>query len=764
MRERVQVQGPQGAAPLQATARPGAVSAGAPRVGTSKGAQLAQALSQLEPSLNAYLQEEQQEYVTAENERAYDTIQGMTFEEARSLVESGTLKDTENPWYEAAFQKQYGLAYAGQRKREIMLAYESSFDKHNGDIEQFISSNVRADAQRYGDNKFISSGIRDGMGDFLTRLRDNHAEFRSGVIRETTIDQFRGAASTAIDEAVASGVDPSAAARNLYEQHRQTFGLTYQQMDDNILELAEEYASKGDAATVEALLSTNITGSDGQQVGSFTSRARYADRANTILNQARTVRGNLDREFMTGEVVGLRQRAGRGALSDDDKGMLEGMKRDGLISQEMHESLLVQDTNARAGALNSSYSDLQESSYKDHVLNELLAGRGYGVTDLTYVDNNGRSQTISRDKVMDAVVTETLTSMADNGYSENEMVSTLASWGVGSTFQVWENALSDGYLSLGQALASAGPDGDVELPESALAGYGTWRNLAEYPNVRARHVKDATALRIYRDAEALERGGMEPETALMTAGRIDRDATRNSLSTQLDRNAFNSAVRDAVSGGLFRGDVANAGWVSSTMERSARILVEAGLPQDKAIEQAARIFEESHTNVNGVAVNTRNKHVPPNFGDMAEIMIDQFANQHGIDGSDLTLVPSLDGEQTWVISYKDTLMPHEEWVNGGAFNITEIQDRHGVAMEAERELSRVQANEQIDRTIDFRAAKDAFFDLPARHRVNINETSINSPRYRSLQEQYGKEIYPDGGVLFFSPEVRNGIPYTPPQQ
>jgi hypothetical protein len=764
MRERVQVQGPQGSVPLQSTARPGAVSAGAPRVGSSKGEQLARALSQLEPSLQAHLQEAQQEYEVKEAERAYDTLQGMTFDEAHQMVDSGSLRETENPWYEAAFQKQFGVAYAGQRKRDIMLAYESQFDKHNGDIEQFIASNVRADAAKYGENKFVASGIREGMGDFLTRLRDNHAEFRSSVIKETTVDQFRGAASTAIDEAIANGSDPSAAARNLYEQHRQTFGLTYQQMDDNILALAEEYAAKGDAATVEALLSTNITGADGQQVGSFTSRARYSDKANTILNRARTVRGDLDREFMTGEVVGLRQRAGLGGLTDDDLGMLEGMKRDGLISQEMHESLLVQNTNARSGALNSSFADLQNSSYKDHVTNELIAGRGYGVTDLTYVGADGKSHTIKRDQVMDEVVTETLTSMARNGYSEGEMAATLASWGVGSTFQVWQNSMSDGYLSLGQALAAAGPDGDVELPEAALAGYGTWRNLAEYPNVRARHVKDPTALRVYRDAEALERGGMEPETALSVAGRIDRDATRNGISTQLDRNTFNAAVANSASAGFFRGDVANAGWVSSTIERSARILVEAGLPQDRAIEQAARLFDESHTNVNGVAVNTRNKLIPPNFGDMAEIMIDQFASQHGIDADDLTLIPSLDGEQTWVVSYKDTLMPHEEWINGGAYNITEIQDRHGVAMQAERELAREQANAQIDRTIDFRAAKDAFFDLPARHRVNINETSINSPRYRSLQEQFGKEIYPDGGVLFFSPEVRNGVPYSPPQQ
>lgn len=756
MRERVQVQGPQGSQALRTVARPGAVSTGAPRVGTSSAQQLARSLQELEPSITRHLDDAQADFEQREAERAYDTLQGMTFQQAKQLVESGSLRETENPWFEAAFQKQYGVAYAGQRKREMMAAYETSFDKHNGDIEQFIATHAQQDAQRYGDNKFVRAGIREGMGDFMTRIRDQHAEFRAGVIRGANIDQFRGAAATVVDEAVAQGADPSAAVRNLYEEHRQAFGLTYQQMDDNILELAGEYAAAGDAATVRALLETQVVAKDGVKVGSFTSRARYADKAQTLINQAETVRSRLDREHSTAEVVGLRSRAGKGALTDDDFGLLNGMKRDGLISQEMHESLLVQNTNARQGALNASYDALQESGYRDHITNQLMAGRAFGVTDFVYTAPNGSTKTIKRDGVLDEVVGETLSTMAREGYSENEMAATLASWGVGSTYQVWENAMSDGYLALGQALTQAGPDGRVQLPDAALAGYGTWRNLAEYPNVRARHVKDQTALRLYRDAEALERGGMEPETALVTAARIDRRENRNGLSTQIDRNDFQSAVSKAASQGWFSRDVANAGWVSTTIERTARILIDAGLPQDKAITQSVRMFEESHTNINGVAVNTRNKLIPPEFGDMSEIMIDEFAAQYGEDADDLTLIPSLNGEQTWVIARKDTLMPHEEWVNGGSFNVTSIQERYSSLKDAEAELARQQANEKLDKKLDFKAARKDFFDLPRRHRVNILNVTPGTPAWERLQEQFGTEIYPDEGVPYYSSNRRGG--------
>ena len=698
MRERVQVQSPQGPEALQVSARPGAAVANPRRMGTSAGMQLAEALSSLEPSLRGHLKEAQVEYETKEAERAYDTLQGMTFDDAKRLVDSGTLRATENPWYEAAFMKQFGVSYAGQRKRDIMLTYETGFDKHNGDIEQFIAGHVREDAGKYGDNKFVAAGIREGMGDFLERLRDQHAEFRATNVRNTTVDQFYGAAMTVADEAMANGGDPSAAVRSLYEQHRQAFGMSYQQMDDNVMALAAKYAEEGNLEAVEALLKTDIVGADGQKVGSFLNRPRYAQDAQTILNKAQAQRADRNRELNTLDIVDIRTRAQSGQLTDADRTKLEGMKNSEQISQEMHESLLVQNQNARDGALVASHAHLQEANYKSHVTSMLVAGKAFGITDYTYTDPvTGKERTLKRDEVLQGVVNDTMTAMAQNGYSEPEMAGTMANWGTSATYQVWENALTDGYLALGQALAKADKDGNVQLPPAAMAAYGTWKNLGEYPNVRALHVKDQTALKVYRDAEALERGGMEPETALLAAAGVDRDATRNGLSTQINREELSDVVRRAVENGWGQ-DAENGGFVSSTIETTARILMDKGLPASRAVKEAERIFSESHTVINGVAVNTRNKLLPPNFGPMAEAVIEDFARMFDEDPSDLTLIPSLNGEQNWVIAHKGTLMPHEEWMNGGSITIRDMQDRFSEEA-AKRASEKVQElNENLDRT------------------------------------------------------------------
>lgn len=697
MRERVQVQGPQGAQQLQTTARPGATAVAPQRQARSTSLQLAEALSSIEPELRAHLGEMQQEYEVKEAERAYDTLQGMTFQEAKALVDGGKIRETENPWYEAAFQKQFGIAYAGQRKRDIMQAYETQFDKHNGDIEGFIAGHVKRDASLYGENKFVSAGIREGMGDFLTRVRDQHATFKSGLIKEETSNQFYGAARTVVDEAVVTGDDPSAAVRTLYEQHRTTFGLTYQQMDDHVLQLAQEYADNGDVDTVRALLETEITGADGQKVGSFVNRPRYSADAQTLINKAEAKKGEIGRQATTNEVVGFRVRAADGRLSDGDKFTIEAMRDAQMISQEMAESMLTQNENAKQGFLAASQNALQETGYRTQVSNMLISGQAFAIQDHTYVDANGKSHTLKRDEILDGVVNETLTQMAVDGMSENQMAATLSSWGVGSKFQVWENTLSDGYLALSSAIKAVGPDGDITLPPAAEAAYQTWKNLSQFPNVRAHHVTDAAALNVYRDAEALERGGMDWQTALLTSANIDRDAARNGLSGQINRDTLERAVRGAVNGGVFGGAASNAGYISSTIETTARILMDGNLGADKAVKEAKRMFEESHTVINGAAVNTRNKLIPQDFPDMADNMIDAFALQHDEDPDDLTLVPSIGGEQHWIIARKSTLMPHEFWTQGGSYTINDIQNSYQKTKEAERAMNVQELNSELER-------------------------------------------------------------------
>lgn len=769
MRERVQVQAPQGPQQLQVTARPGAAVAQAPRIGTSRGQQLARALAEFEPALRAHLNEAQEEFEIKESERAYDTLQGMTFEEAQKLVDSGQLRKTENPWYEAAFQKQFGVSYAGKRKRDMMLAYETSFDKHNGDIEQFITGYIQEDAAKYGNNEFVRSGIREGMGDFLGRLRDQHAEFRAADVRMATADQFYGAAATVVDEAVSTGQDPSAAVRSLYEQHRTAFGMTYQEMDEHVLTLAERYAEQGDSRTVKALLETEVVGGDGQKVGSFTNRAKYADRAATLINKAEAKNADLDREALTHNIVEIRVRARNGQLTDDDQSRLAGLHSDGVISQEFRESLLVQNENARGSALVASENSLAESGYKKHVTDMLVSGRAFGITDYTYTDGSGKEHTLSRDQVLGEVVNDTLTAMARSGYSENEMAATLASWGTGETFEVWENALTDGYLSINQSLLRAGPDGEVQLPEAAMAGYQTWKNLGEHPNLRSRHVTDSRALAVYRDAEALERGGFDPQTALIQSASISRDPGRASLSSRVDANELASAVRKAGENGWSR-DAENGAFISHTVETTARVLIDKGLPASRAVKEAQRMFEESHTVINGVAVNTRNKLIPPQFDDISELIIEEFADLHDENPRDLTLVPSMNGEQNWVIARKDTLLPHEEWANGGQFSVTQLQERGEDIDNQTREAARKQAaagvevakirsqpvkvDENFSWPTDTSQRWATFRGLDRKHRRNILSTPSNGAAYKRLQETYGKQVYPDGGIPTISPDTR----------
>jgi len=350
--------------------------------------------------------------------------------------------------------------------------------------------------------------------------------------------------------------------------------------------------------------------------------------------------------------------------------------------------------------------------------------------------------------------------MAKADYTENEMAATLASWGVGATYGIWENALTDGYMAVGHALRSADKDGNVALPQPALAAYGTWKNLGEHPNLRARHVKDSKALQFYQDAEALERGGFDPETALLTAARIDRNDARSGLSKGIPRAEFDKHLKDYMSKGGFLGigatETANMGVVAHTIEETASILVDVGLPADKAVKEAARIFEESHTQINGVYVNTRNKLVPPELGELSEMLIDRYAQKHGLDESELTLVPTQDGEQNWLVVNRNTMLPDDNWRDGGVFSVRDLQGEYSAAKAEEAELERQRVNSEVAKNAAFQSAKKTFSNLPFRHRVNIRQIDPNSRAYKSRQQRYGKEIYPDGGIPFYSPGREGG--------
>lgn len=665
---------------LRTTARPVSTASPTYSVGGSSGAALMRSLAGVKPELNAYLQEMEGEFREAEEARAYDAIQGMTYEQSSALVASGDMRATESPWFKAAFDKQFGLAHASRRRREIVTNYNNEFDKHGGDVEGFLANYAADDAEKFGDNKHIMSGLREGMSGVFGKVKDDQAEFTADYARSQVSDNFLDVARGAFDQAMESGTNPMEAIRNLYGGHNEMLGLTFPEMDDYVMQLAEERALAGDLEGTRALLEYEAVGADGTPVGAFTQRQRFSLKAQQLIERAEGNAGSNLRSASTQTVVGLRERAAAGQLDSTDRAQIQRLHDTGAISNEMHESLLMQHTTGERRATAAAFEDNQQGAAIGHAVEMLQNGRGYALRDVTVINPfDGSEHTWSSDDLREMAATEMVDGMLANNATPQQVSQHMAEWGVDYTYEPFENAMSHGYLSLTEAVAAAGANGKVELPEPALAGYQTWKGMNNQPRLRDRHIVNAEAGSVYRDAAALERTGTyTAEEALYRSASIDRKGSRSSLSSVVDRDRFYSAVTKGMRSGGFMGigrqTADNGAQVARWMEESVRVQMDLGMTMDAAIKEGLKSYQDSHEVINGISINIRDNFIPPNFEQITNHVIAGYAEQTGEDAGDITLYPSHDGSDNWIMVYKGSLAPVSAEGHTGRFHISQLQD------------------------------------------------------------------------------------------
>jgi hypothetical protein len=616
-------------------------------VGTTPLLSLAESLSSLRPTINGYIQELRDDYQETEANRAYDTIQGMTYEQSAQAVNDGTMRKTESPWYRAAFQKQFGLAHAAQRKREIVTAYNNEFDKENGDIGEFLTRYVQEDYEQYGDSEFIKAGLREGMAGVFDSIKDTQAQYVDTNLQQRTSEQFYTLAGSTVETALTDGSDVNAALARLSGDHGTSLGLQPEEMDTQLLLLAEGYAEKGDLKAVESILNADPHG-----LGSLSSRSTFAAKAAGLTESAAAKSGELNRTANTMTVVDLQDRAAKGLLDDADKVQIKAFQEDKQFSQREVESLLGSNDEAQKRAVGDAFESRLQSDALTQTTDLLKTGRIYTLQDQVVTNPyNGKSITIKADELERMAVNEQMNAMAAKNATPQVMAAQMATWGTSVKFSVWEDAMSDGYTAVSTQMATIGPDGMTAVPEPAKAGYALWRSLEGQPSLRDRHVTDGTAAQLYRDAELLEEHGvMTADEALLAAARIDRKSSRSSLASSIDRDKFASAVREVTKGGFFSDAAANQGDANIALEGLARIYIDLGIPAEKAVTRAAEDVNRTYTVVGGVLVNTRDKFIPPDFGNIAQVALESFVEANPtVDIDDIRLWP-VDGQDSWIIT------------------------------------------------------------------------------------------------------------------
>ena len=688
---------------VRVTARPTMDRAPTFSLQQSRAGALAQSLVSIAPTLSGYVKEFQDEYQADEENRAYDTIQGMTYEQARDLVKSGQMRDTESPWYQAAFEKQFGMVYAGRRKRELVDAYNNSFDKHNGDLDSFIAEFAGEDLGKFGGSKFIMSGYREGMKGVLPTLRDQHAEWQSNWTRETVTENFGQIATNAIDFALEAGDNPMEAVRTLYADHKEAFGMTFAEMDAEVFKLAGIYAERGNLEAVEAILGYDAVGADGVNVGSFLSRPKYALQAEKLLDTARANRGEALREENTATVVGLQEQAATGTLDIEAATALRDSEQ---ITLGEYERLILQNETAIRTETVKAQSRQQIDAVNTEALKLIAAGKAYAIQDVTVMGENGKPKTLTRQSLVDDNVNAYLNQMVAKGTAPAVIAQELSRLGVDTTFSPWEQLLSNGYLTLTDSLAKPDKDGNIKLPDTALEGYATWKALNEAPQLRSRHINNRDAEDVWAAAWLLESvGGYSTEDALLRAAAPPSEAGK-AAANSFSRDEF-SALADSIEPGWGGDEMSNGATALGQTEALAKFFIARGVPKKKAVEQAITDYKNSHTTINGASVNTRNIYMPQNFEDASLVALQEFAEQYDEDVDDLTLVPAHDGSNNWIVAYKGNVaMPVPISGGGNRLHVSDIERTYKDHTDAIEQ----QALEAVDEAIRMQSGEQAAID------------------------------------------------------
>lgn len=624
----------------QTVARPSGISAPVATYQPSAGMQLAESLASILPSLSGYVQEARQAAQDKEAARAYDTIQGMTYEEAKAAVSSGAMRETESPWYRAAFQKQFGMANAAERKRQIATDYQTTFDKENGDINAFLAGYAQEDFQQYGNSEFVLAGMREGMSGFFDAVKNGQAEYTNGRLQQQAQEQFVSVAWDKVDTAQADGADISKTVAAVALDHVKALGMTPNQADEQLLLLARQYADQGNVEAVKGILDADPHGG-----GSYFQRSSTGQTATQLIELARTAQSKKDRSANTRAIVDLEDLSKVGGLTSMDVEQATMLRDTGQMSDAWLENLLGVNVSGRDAATKQAIKGRITGDLMNEATKMVKTGQGSLIQDQTITDpTSGVQVTVSSDQLRHDVVQEQVEGLMAAGAPTATVAAHFASWGMGETYSPWEKILSDGPVALSNSLLTADEKGNVTVPEPALMGYNLWKEMAAQPMLRDNHMKNDKSAAIYRDAEILEKYGLlTPEQALITAATPQ--VTGGGMTTKFDAREFYSALDNIeTDGGWFGRDAINPGEARAATEELARIYVSRGMPTVAATEKAVEDTNRTFTVINGVMINTRNMFLPGNFGDIATAYVQDFSKSNGMDPEDVYLMPDSSGK------------------------------------------------------------------------------------------------------------------------
>ncbi|WP_189468411.1 hypothetical protein [Litchfieldella qijiaojingensis] len=677
---------------------------------------MANALQSVSPTLgrlSSHLAEKRRKEA---EQQAQAEIQQMSMEEAEQLVQSGEMSEYENPYFQEAFQRQYGVRLGLAKGRELKAKFATGFNARSDDVDQFIAENLGVDMGAMAQNPTIQGGFTDAMEETMVTIRDEAAKQQAAAYEQDKLDGVYETFTAELDQRISRAETPEQrkaaineayqAIRSHYPQHQKLLNLSNAEQDAVLMQVASKYARDGQADVVEKLLTDNRGG-----IGAIIDkRGKVGSEAASILRQAEKNYHSDNRERTFDARMRFFEEAEQGMLNEEEllawheenpgaltEGRIRSLFRSNRSAQEAKRKALAEqrEEDAIRARQNNERAEIVTQGIK-----ALRNGTTHRIQPVAVTDDNGELEMMSKEDQLEAIKTElhnTVIPRYASQFPEEEQGEAAFNYAL-EIYSKNPNLVNDQWKATlenapGAVTAAAATDGD-EIPTKLKEGYALYNRL----RVRNPGLLNGMITEKDRDVyEAIRIGeqymGLPFERSVSQAHRIatNQDIEDNpSIRARYDEvDAAVESLNGWVDGW---GDVKNDSYVSTELRKIGRHIARAG--GSTGLDQAVERFKSEHEFINGWAVPTRGQNVPVNFKELAEKKINEYVEKNSDEGmseDDITVFP-LGGSGSsgvWTLVDQTTASPLSDPI-GSTFTLDQLmredqEERDRAAREALRE-------------------------------------------------------------------------------
>ena len=418
----------------------------------------------------------------------------------------------------------------------------------------------------------------------------------------------------------------------------------------------------------------------------------YRNKVLGLIEKAKTNASIANSADVTDYLIGINSTAAAGKLSQADLLELKRREKKGDISSSQRISI----TNANTTAIAVGQAGVRRNGAMASAVKNRIAGV-FDLTGGTYLDQNGKQQTISKDDIDKATqirITEIVNNNLPDGTPEQKLAAEIGMYSkVDVINERWKAIADKSFDNLGT--------GDF-LPESpnfqaTMQKFQLLKQLyAGNPQMFRKYLTDPTQRAQFADWQIMSMYGDSEQDALRIIGSPDYLKTKPSAA---DLNIFAEEVDKALDGWGW-GDVVSGGEEDNTLFRAkmveyAKVIGEmTGMNPKQFVDRYAKEIVEDHSVVNGKLVFMGGAENIDNakFQEDAQAYIAASIQSFGagaFEPEQITLRHTGRGKTFWVVDQAGRVLPVAPLHLDTFYGLADRQERDAKQLEANnRQASR----------------------------------------------------------------------------